>query len=129
MTDQKQEKPKQPNWLVKASGEAILAGGVFGLGSFVVGVPSEYLARVTVAGAAYSLYVSWKHSKDKDKPKTKKQTGIPFTTIKGTKYVDPYSDEKLEYSIKQRGYVLRESYGQTIWRQVKGKDRNNKPSP
>lgn len=116
MTDQKQEKPKQPNWLIKAGGDAILAGGAFGLGALVAGVPSEYIARVSLAGAGYSLYISWKHSKEKDGPRQVKNRGrsIPFTTIRGTKNV--YPDDTLEYSTEQSGYILRESYGQAAIR-------------
>lgn len=121
MTDQKQEKPKQPNWLIKAGGDAILAGGATGLGSLVGSLvfrwPVETALQVALVGATYSLYTSWSNSKEKDKPKKKSQgRAIPFTTIKGTKNV--YPDDTLEYSIEAGGYVLRESYGQALLRKI-----------
>lgn len=120
MTDQKQEKPKQPNWLVKAGGDAILATGVTGLASFVIGVPLEYIPRVALAGTCYSLYTSWKNSKEKEKPKQKNRgRAIPFTTVKGTKNV--YPDNNFELSIEQGGYVLRENYRQAFWRKISRK--------
>ncbi len=121
MTDnQKQEKPKQPNWIIKSGGDAVIASCATGLASYVFGIPIEYMPRVALAGGAFSLYISWSHSKSKERPK-KKQKGIPFTTYKGTKYINPYSDDKLEYSIEQGGYILRETYAQAIWRKVSRK--------
>ncbi len=123
MTDQKQEKPKQLNWLIKAGGEATLATGVVGLASFVVGVPYEYIPRVALVGPLFSLYLSWSHSKERDKPKRKnKGRSIPFNHGKGSTSIYP---DKLEFSIEQGGYVLRESYGQAIFRRLSGKDNRS----
>lgn len=122
MTDQQQEKPKQPSWLIKAGGESLLAGGVFGLGALVFGVPSEYVVKVIATGVGYSLLISWKHSKEKDRPKKKsKGRVIPFNHGKdryGKSRTDIYPDDTLEYSVQQNGYVLRESYGEALLRKV-----------
>lgn len=123
MTDQKQEKPKQPNWIVKAGGDAILAGGVTGSGSLlaslVFGWPIEIVPEMALTGFTISLYTSWKHSKEKDKPKSKSKPrgrSIDFNHGKGTTKI--YPDDTLEFSIEQGGYVLRESYAQGVWRKV-----------
>ncbi len=107
MTDQKQE--KQPNWLIKAGGDAVLATGIVGLASLVVGVPPEYIPRVALAGTSYSLFISWQHSKAKEKPRKPKGRQIPFNLGE---------DIKMEYSLERGGYILRESYVQAAWRKI-----------
>ncbi len=124
MTDQKQEKPKQPNWIVKAGGDAVIAGGAFGAASLVVTFAFDWpiiaAPQVALVGFTYSLWTSWQHSKEKDKPKGKSKSKgrtIPFNHGRGSTTID------MEYSLQNGGVMLRESYIQALKRKIRGEPR------
>ncbi len=115
MTDQEQEKPKQPNWLIKAGGDALLAGSFAGSGSLLASLifdwSIETVPQVSLAGFTISLYTSWLNSKEKDKPKTKKGRSVPFNLGEKGR-ID------LEYS---QQYMVREDYSSGLKRLIFGK--------
>jgi hypothetical protein len=116
MTEAKQEKPK--NLIPKPVSQAFLAGSSAGVLSYVFGVPVEYLPRVALAGAGFSLYLSWQDSRHETKPKKKRGRSIPFNHGRGSQKID------MEYSMAAGGYLVRESYWQAIKRKLSGTPRS-----
>jgi hypothetical protein len=111
MTEAKQEKPK--NRIPKPISQAFLAGSSAGVLSYVFGVPVEYLPRVALAGAGFSLWLSWQDSRYETSPKKRKAgRSIPFNHGRGSQRID------MEYSMSAGGTLIRETYLQAIWRKL-----------
>jgi hypothetical protein len=121
MTQQKPDvaQPKR-DLIPKPAQDAFWAGCATSGFSIVMGVPGEHIWKVFIGGASLVIGLHVKRSialglSDSRKKKQKRENvGIPFTTQKGTKYIDM----DLEFSIEQGGYILRESYGQALLRKV-----------
>ena len=112
MTDNQQVKPK--NLIPIPITQALLAGSAASGVSFVLGVPAEHIPRIAVAGASYSLWLSWQESRLKTTPNKKKRRQIPFSYGNGSSKID------MEFSTSTGGYVTRETYFQGLWRIVFG---------
>lgn len=112
MTDTQLIKPK--NKIPTPITQALLAGSFASGVSFVLGVPAEHIPRIAVAGASYSLWLSWQESRLKTTPNKKKRRQIPFSYGNGSSKID------MEFSTSTGGYVTRETYFQGLWRIVFG---------
>jgi hypothetical protein len=124
MTESRQEKPK--NLIPKPVSQAVLAGASASSLAYVFGVPLEYAPRIALAGAGFSLYLSWQDSRHTTKPKKRnKGQAIPFSSVHGTREI--YRD--LEYSMSQGGILTTESYIQALGRKLLGDPRHRQMSP
>ena len=104
---------KSKNLIPPSFAQAFYAGLVlFGL-SFTLGVPIEFIPRVTVAGMSYSLFLSWRSSKGLGN-KSKGGRLIPFNHGQGSSKI------KMEFLTSTGGYIARESYWQAIVRKLSG---------
>ncbi len=112
MTDNQPVKPK--NKIPTPITQALLAGSFASGTSFVLGVPAEHIPRIAVAGASYSLWLSWQESRLKTTPKKRKGRQIPFSYGNGSSKID------MEFSTSTGGYIARETYFQGIKRFVLG---------
>ena len=113
--DQQEKQPK--NLIPKPLSQAFLAGSVASGASLVFGVPVEYAPRIALAGATWSLYLSWSDSRNETKPRKRKPIGrqIPFNTATGRQQID------MEFSVSQGGYIDRETWQDTINRLIFGR--------
>jgi hypothetical protein len=84
-----------------------------------LGVPLEYVPRMSLIGAGFSLWLSWNDSREETKPKRRKSKGraIPFRSAQGVTNVYP---DALELSMGQSGTLTRETYWQGIKRKWSG---------
>ncbi len=112
------KKSKPINLIPKPVSQAFLAGACVSSLSFVFGAPVEYFPRIALAGAGFSLFLSWQDSRYETKPKSKKKgRQIPFNSHEGRQTID------MEFSIAQGGYAVRETYFQAIVRKLLGGSR------
>lgn len=110
MTDTQQVKPiphknggGPKNRIPTPITQALLAGSVASGISFIIGVPVDYVPRVAVAGASYSLWLSWMESRTKTAPKKKRSRQIPYSYGSSSTKID------MEFSTSTGGYITREN--------------------
>ncbi len=108
MTETKQVKPKFS--IPKPISQALLAGAAAFSISFVIGVPVEYIPRVAVAGATYSLFLSWKDSRFQTAPKKKRKRSVPLNHARGSQ------DIHFDYAVPS--HLTRETYIQAFVRKL-----------
>lgn len=109
-------KDKKTNLIPKPISQAFYASLAAGGGSLVFGVPFEYVPRIALAGATWSLVMSWSDSRQETKPKKRKPSrSIDFNSYQGSRKID------LEYSMATGGTLIRESYLQALKRTLKRK--------
>lgn len=110
-----ENKDKQPkaNLIPKPIQRAFYAGFSAGGLSFVFSVPVEFLPRIVVAGATYSLIKSWLELGPKRKSGNGRRVMLNGRTI------------DLEYSVSQGGYMARETWGELGKRLVFGRSEAN----
>jgi hypothetical protein len=123
VSEETQQERAKTNLIPNPLNQAFLAGSAAGLASlsgslFFDVLPDQAFkmaSGVFLAGAGFSLYLSWYDGRARAKPRKRRGRQIPFNHYRGSQKID------MELSIGQPGYVTRESWPERLNRWVYGK--------